>query len=391
MTSKLAVDKSVLDTLAPLPETTPIIHAGGNGKISFLFLLGDQLSNPIVWKRFFTDADTGTYSIYVHRAHGNDNLANKGKVPLSAFNAVEVPTVNSTWCALMGVEAALLNAALRDARNEQFVFISHDAVPLKGFAYIHNQLIERSPGTSKFCFAQSAKQKKVWQEQLTNAWNQRCVFRDFYQGENRRTLKHHQWIVLTRQHAHTVAQRARVGIDHWAQAWRKAAPDLHTGGEGCSDESVPITTLLLDAIENNLSIGDTWDDLDSMGVERKCLTYVNWYNCFTGTPLQRDPENSLSSQAEDLFRYVFDKKFDFMHETAMNAFPTHFEDVELRFLQLLTRQGFMFGRKFLPNATVRLSTTANASLADVLPTLWHTVDERSAATLQWQHLSGPGA
>merc|ERR1712046_432945 len=56
----------------------------------------------------------------------------------------------------MGVENAVLKEALRDPDNEQFVFISHNAVPLKSFDYVYEDLVVNSGKTSKFCFASAA-------------------------------------------------------------------------------------------------------------------------------------------------------------------------------------------------------------------------------------------
>jgi len=429
MDTKLAVDTGVLNSMPPLP---PFESAGtdGPGKVAFLFMVMEKVSWLDIWVTFFKEAPRSKFSIYVHHA-GRDHAAGNGssgvvgralstkksyddaapcweqrrhgvlchKLPLRRFGAVEVPQVNSSWCALMGVQVQLLNAALRDRHNAQFIFLSQDTVPLKSFSYVHRNLVGKSPKTSKFCFADGARHEHALVEQLSNAAYQRCSFRDFYRMADPRVLKHHQWIVLAREHADIVAREARHGIHTWAKAWRRAAPDLRTMGEGCSDESVPATTLLLEAARrNSSSSGDAWEDLRAMGVERRCLTFVHWYNCFKNTNFALESGDgflkSLHYRGEDLYRYLFDKDFDFVHMTRMNGFPTKYKDIELAYLVQLTNQGFMFGRKFPPGAAVHFKDVAgrrNVSLAELLPSIWKQVDEQAAAASEWQHLSGASA
>jgi len=286
---------------------------------------------------------------------------------------------------------AMLTAALRDERNVQFVFLSQDTVPLKTFSYVHRNLVDRSRDKSKFCFAEPARHESAIVEQITNELQQRCIFRDFYSALQPRVMKHHQWIVLSRQHATIIAREARNGMDVWADTWRQAAPDLTTMGEGCSDESVPVTTLLREAAKSNATTGNAIDDLEAMGVERNCLTFVHWYNCFQHTDFHMKGWGTLTSlhyRGEDLFRYAFDNDFDFVHETKMNGFPTKYNTVKLSYLEAMAAEGFMFARKF-PRGSNVSTQSANVSLSALLPEVWGRINETKAEQSRWTHLGGP--
>ena len=109
----------------------------------------------------------------------------------------------------------------------QFVFVSHNTIPLKscwiavqiagpllvmrsrhcvhlslvlgalhmllrGFNYVYKQLVLDSPLTSKFCFAEPAFYKLATYETIRNEIRRTCVFRDFWRSYSSRTIKHHQ-------------------------------------------------------------------------------------------------------------------------------------------------------------------------------------------------------
>jgi hypothetical protein len=125
---------------------------GATPKVAFLFLLVDNLLHESTWNRFFEDATRSSFSVYVHRAAN----ALKHPQPLERWHAREVPRVPSEWCGLVGTMIASLQEALKDPTNTQFAFVSHDAVPLKGFGYVYHHLVAESPSTSKICFASPA-------------------------------------------------------------------------------------------------------------------------------------------------------------------------------------------------------------------------------------------
>ncbi|CAE8656753.1 unnamed protein product, partial [Polarella glacialis] len=262
MDEKIGVDLNVSQrftvptVLPPWPGSVP--------QVAFLFMAMDRLDFEDVWDKFFEAAPDIGYSIFVHRANKRkdtsfaDRFGGWGRTPsapLGRWGAIDVPHVETRWCALFGVEVALLAAALQDSRNQQFVFLSHNTVPLKSYSYVYRELIEKSPATSKFCFAEPAFHKLATSETIRNELRRQCVFRDFYRSWNPRTLKHHQWVVLSREHAEIVVRRGSEALRIWRRTWELAAPDLLAMGEGCSDESVPVTALLHDISEQGRSTG----------------------------------------------------------------------------------------------------------------------------------------
>lgn len=378
---------SVPSTLPPLPGSSPMV--------AFMFLTMEEVLFEKVWIRFFEEAPAAQFSIYVHRAARNRTTSESitwPLLPLSEFGAVEVGPVKTDWCALMGVEVAMLAAALKDRRNQQFVFLSQDSVPLKGFDYVYRQLVVNSHLTSKICLAQPALAKTATAETIRNELARTCVFRDFYRVYNPRTLKHHQWVVLARAHAETVVEKAEQGLDIWRKSWERAAHDLSFAGEGCSDESVPITALLHDIKESGRSTGNTWTDLTRMGVEQQCLTYVAWRHCFAGTRL-----NHSDSMLQELnhvrrhghIRMITDQDFDFFRsplKEALNGYPTVFKSLPKEYLEKLAKEGFMFARKFAADFEVE----GDSNLDDVLAYIWGSIDEEEASQRVWRRNSKVG-
>eukprot|EP00927_Polykrikos_kofoidii_P014116 TRINITY_DN16152_c0_g2_i2.p1 TRINITY_DN16152_c0_g2~~TRINITY_DN16152_c0_g2_i2.p1 ORF type:complete len:515 (-),score=88.03 TRINITY_DN16152_c0_g2_i2:60-1469(-) len=405
MEGKLEMEQmviGVLDERHPSWEAPPAAETIKDRKIAFLFMLMRTLSWEKVWAKFFARQQKSKYSIYVHRASVQNDSATDSPLALRRFGSQLVPWVNSTWCALVGVEVAMLRASLLDPNNAQFVFISQDSVPLRSFEYVYDGLIGRSAETSKFCFAEPARHKYAALEQISNQLGTRCCFRDFYSPINSRVKKHHQWIVLARSHAATIAARALEGLHRWADVWKVAAPDIARMGEGCSDESVPFTTLFLEDEETRDADGSAVEEaeisisdrMQLMGIEENCLTFVNWYNCFRKSEFQLAGAGlkAVHERGKDLWRYLFDRNFDFVHETKMNGFPTVYDRIDMDYLARLTQAGFMFGRKFPQNVTLtRHGYTTNESFADFLPTLWtpaadlRATDEESGSKV-WKRL-----
>eukprot|EP00927_Polykrikos_kofoidii_P051970 TRINITY_DN4573_c0_g1_i1.p1 TRINITY_DN4573_c0_g1~~TRINITY_DN4573_c0_g1_i1.p1 ORF type:complete len:513 (-),score=100.10 TRINITY_DN4573_c0_g1_i1:47-1585(-) len=370
-------------------------------KVAFLFMLMSDVDWPSVWDNFFDGAPPFTFSIYIHMAdtevvEGHRRKASKKKLkPLNRWGAVNVGNVKTEWCALVGVEVALISAALEDPQNKQLVFLSHDTIPLKAFSYVYSELVVDSPDTSKFCFAEKALHKTLMMEAITNEMERECFFRDFYSSVNSRTLKHHQWVVLSREHGVTTVKYARQALEKWGTAWRKAAPDIANMAEGCSDEAVPGTALLMDVDARNASTGNALKDLEKIGVTQQCLTLVQWHNCFRGTELEL-PDGEQMNRAEEatflyrhiheLFRFLKPGDYDWLESPLKrdtNEFPHSFEKTTMAYLKLAVQHGFMFARKFPRGLEVLDEKGKRRSFPEVLPALWDTVDEAVARQRIW--------
>jgi len=312
-------------------------------KIAFLFLLQDTVEQPAVWDSFFRGADPLHFSVYVHCSKPASSLGSF----LSLASTVEVPYTASEWCALMGVQVAALREALRDPDNQQFVFVSHNAVPLKSFDYIYRDLIVHSVKKSKFCFAS---------EDRTGGMAD-CRFRELTQTREEHVLKHHQWIILSRQHAEIVVERVITALTAY-DALRDITRDREDP-KLCSDESVPGIALLQHAQRNQSkpsfdAADEIWSALESMGVQQRCTTFVYWSGCMSGSEL--DLQQTMDQGAAVLH-------------------PLAFANISSIYLQKLVSSSLLFCRKFNRNAVVRGETLTedDVAIAEVLPKMWQHV------------------
>lgn len=401
----LAGAKQGLDDLgSSSPEGPP---PGVTPKVAFIFLLGDGVDNEDVWDKFFESAPTAQFSVYTHRC-----CADGGEGPLERWGAVRVPLANQSWCALAGLEVAVYAHALRDPANVQFVLLSQNAVPLKRFSYVYRHLVEKSAETSKICFASPAAHpdSAVW-EHVKNDVMKRCQFIDFFSSKDMRVKKHHQWLVLSRRHAHTFVRMSELALNTFQTAWRLSAPDVKDGGDGCSDEAVVGTAILLDVEQRGMSTLNPWQAFEDDGVEQSCLTWLRWRNCFRKSKFDLTDSHAVSVvKAMSSFRFGdIRAQPDESGRTPgqlritkkLNGFPHYFGQVHIDYLKALTQEAFMFGRKFNVGATVRMHH-GNVTLAErvrappvkplveVLPELWDLVDEEEAPKRVWSRLEVKG-
>jgi len=393
--SKLSLDREVAGQFQDLDEPR-VWSIPEKPKVAFLFLVKTELDYLDLWDKFFSAAPESGFSIYVHRFGLPDaSKAAATPMPLAKFGARAVPWVKTGWCALFGVEVAALHAALKDKDNTQFVFVSESTVPLKRFDYVYNQLVKKSPMTSKFCLASKAEQPLAEMEVLEQEAKRACIFKDFLRDINPRTLKHHQWAVLSRAHAAIVVRQALPAIEAFEGSWKQAAPDLKQAAEGCSDEAVPLTALLLDLETQGASTGNVWADFARLGVEQNCLTYVRWRNCFTGTELDlSSPIHDFMTIARNLGSLFSQFAGDFMQsnlKTEMNGFPHAFDHVAEAYLRSMVEQSFMFARKFHRNLNVTMTDgSPSQPLSELLPKLWDEVNEQSSQAKTWRLLESAG-
>eukprot|EP00928_Gymnodinium_smaydae_P098866 TRINITY_DN9296_c0_g2_i1.p1 TRINITY_DN9296_c0_g2~~TRINITY_DN9296_c0_g2_i1.p1 ORF type:complete len:250 (-),score=18.68 TRINITY_DN9296_c0_g2_i1:30-779(-) len=237
----------------------------------------------------------------------------------------------------------------------------------------------REQDTSKFCFAQATDVDpshglgQFLRNHLPGETT--CFFRDFYVHHNSKVMKHHQWIVLGREHAKTVVSKAAVALSQWAKTWEERHHD------GCSDESVPIAAILLDA-KCPLQKSALYD----MGIRRSCLTYVNWRGCFYG--LKHDLSNAtrdLTHLWETWNSSTVNAFWDSRSKKTINGLPWSFAHVDEAHLDSIVNQGFMFARKFEKDATVSRYDNSVRPLEEVLPQKWATISPRARLSV-WTSL-----
>ncbi|KNC76990.1 hypothetical protein SARC_10539 [Sphaeroforma arctica JP610] len=335
-------------------------------KIAFMFLESDGHAQDEIWDSFFDQADSSKYNLYVHR---NNPTPNSGDFLQQYPSYHEVSITSSAWCALMGVQYSLVQAALRDPTNQQFVFVSHNAIPLKSFDYIYNDLVVDSPNTSKFCFTSMVGQA-----------NSDCRFQDSSRAESSDTLKHHQWVILSRDHAKIILyENGRSSLDYY-DALRDVVDGRYNDPKMCSDETVPAIALIQRAkvegkILDDLNSEDVFTGLEQIGVEQRCTTFAYWARCLQKTP--------------------FDLEVGFEKSQGELVHPLSMSGVEDTYLKnLVTHPSLLFARKFNQNAVVKMrrdlegeKRVYDARLEDILPLYIHNMTEFDHGALEENKLA----
>ena len=105
-----------------------------NKKIALCFLIYDKINNEELWYNFFKNIDKNKYNIYIHY---------KDNKPLKYFEEYKLKeTIDTCWGCLSIVQAQnlLLKHALKDDKNQHFIWLSDSCIPLKSFDFIYNFL-----------------------------------------------------------------------------------------------------------------------------------------------------------------------------------------------------------------------------------------------------------
>mmetsp|Transcript_24311 Transcript_24311/g.51797 ORF Transcript_24311/g.51797 Transcript_24311/m.51797 type:complete len:459 (+) Transcript_24311:180-1556(+) len=357
-------------------------------KVAFIFLTYKGLQLPSVWDAFFADAPKHAYTIYVHQARRKD--ANTTELPLTKYGAVRIPQTESAWCAVLGLEVHALTTALNDDHaNSQFVFLGDSTVPLKPFEYVQKKLVVDSPDKSKFCLASPSPKKTLYEEFAMDP--KFCLFNDFLTLYNPRVVKHHQWMVLSREHAGSLVSHALDGLSMFEKA-HNSMPSSMTGVGGCSDEVVPLTTLLQKFQQDGKSTGDATKDMELMGVEHYCTTFVGWMHCLRNTPLSLcDIDSGISTGSKPTLLETVE---DLEDDPEAKDVPHKFREIDYDYLaQLVRGESFLFARKFVADAIVKGPKGRSSevvSLASILPAMWKEPAEPTREQRIWTSLDTLG-
>ena len=103
-------------------------------KLAFIFLIYDIINHEELWHMFFKNVDNSKYSIYIHY---------KTNVKLKYFNEYKVDKPLDTKYADISIVKAqnhMLEIALEDVNNTNFIFVSGACIPLKSFQYIYESI-----------------------------------------------------------------------------------------------------------------------------------------------------------------------------------------------------------------------------------------------------------
>lgn len=140
-------------------------------KIAFCFLIYDKINHEELWNNFLKNLDKNKYNIYIHY---------KTNKPLKYFEQYKLKnTVETKWCgeSLVKAQNLLLEEAVKDKNNTNFVFISDSCIPLKSFDYIYNNIDSN---------------KSYFNKAVSNYINY---------DKSVKLYKASQWCILTRKHS----------------------------------------------------------------------------------------------------------------------------------------------------------------------------------------------
>jgi hypothetical protein len=306
-------------------------------KLYFLFLTRDALPNEDIWLRFFESAKSGIdYEAFVHCT----NLTGCQRNIRHSNIFKTVPTVPSVWCEnLVGAMDQLLSVALsRGAGHEgdKFVFLSDTTVPVKSFCGVKNKLL--SDLKSNFCLTS----RSAW------AWR----------GGDMVALKHHQWIVLSRDHAQKVVARRHEQRDllqsltplHWLGSTR-LSPYVHAATAamigwpvprawGCLDEYLYVSLIFGFFNRSDMLVGKTIDleginggpialaGEKAFGLQGHCDTYASFRRDDSGNmtalthQFDEDPGTDVGAVGRGLFGPLHPVRLNKLSKASLNSLHT---------------------------------------------------------------------
>mmetsp|Transcript_58513 Transcript_58513/g.171171 ORF Transcript_58513/g.171171 Transcript_58513/m.171171 type:complete len:475 (-) Transcript_58513:251-1675(-) len=270
-------------------------------QLFFLFMVYVKINNEDVWDRFFAPAVRGVdYQALVHcksEAGCRENI--------KAIQRFEIiPSVETQYCFnLVNGMNALLKAALiragTGAPHDKFVFVSDSTLPVKPFSYMQSRLT--ADAASDFCVFPRNEWAEV-SETYLNAPQHTAV--------TRVAVKHHQWIILSREHA-------MLSVQHEGQhqdLMTEFQLNLGFRNTGCLDEFwhflIIYKSLKLSGHPMNIHLqGFNGGPLSTSNyeIQGRCSTFVHWVPRASGTSnnvtllanaLLRDPGTDMAPASE---------------------------------------------------------------------------------------------
>eukprot|EP00747_Dinoflagellata_sp_TGD_P121681 gnl/TRDRNA2_/TRDRNA2_173472_c0_seq1.p1 gnl/TRDRNA2_/TRDRNA2_173472_c0~~gnl/TRDRNA2_/TRDRNA2_173472_c0_seq1.p1 ORF type:complete len:326 (-),score=27.81 gnl/TRDRNA2_/TRDRNA2_173472_c0_seq1:153-1130(-) len=104
------------------------------GKVAFLFMIGEQFPHEELWARWLAAAPTNSYTVVVHDYTG------KFVPKTEVFVNRAIPPVSSSWCQQQGIILALNRKALEDPLVSKTIIICESTVPIKPFHVVYRNL-----------------------------------------------------------------------------------------------------------------------------------------------------------------------------------------------------------------------------------------------------------
>lgn len=308
-------------------------------KLYFLFLATDKISNLGVWQNFFSRAPAEQYEVFVHckMPHCTSSLVG------TKFEVV--PTVPSYYCTdLVSPMNQLLSTALgkNGAGNpaDKFIFVSDSTLPAKPFQAVYGKLAARQG--SDFCIFPT----QEWAD-VRNA------------GVVEVAPKHHQWIILSREHAQGSSSMwaagklhdfmARFRMNHLGYTWMNNT-FADSRNFGCLDEFWHMAAIF-GSIKQPIGSADQDVHLPNFvggplrvsaraGWQGTCDTFVMWskyLGALAGATMDRS--------SFEKFHMSLDRAS--VPHGGNNQRPGWWDTISMHGIRAIRQSDFLFVRKFI--------------------------------------------
>lgn len=314
----------------------------GAGVVHFLFMVNDDIPHADIWREFFTSAPAGAWKVFVHCK--DPEACKRNGVFANNHGFQQVPTTPTWYChdlvtAMSKLVSAALatNAAIMGGR-EKFVFLSESTLPIKPFAEIHSTLL--LDDNSDICLFPS------------DQWGSANIDGSFV-----KMLKHHQWVVLSRDHAQMFVRdwqpvnarsewNVHLKTGKWQGGEKKVFPQSFyypAAANTCTDEWAFMATIFgaletLNGARYLPGFGGGHIDMDALTTQGRCRTWTYWDNSWD------QATTALGSQIANDFYGSRMSCYPKCH-----ARPASLQKLSHSSLHALRRSPFLFARKFIPN------------------------------------------
>jgi hypothetical protein len=337
-----AMNKSIVNLNAKVGSNESVNGSWGSGVVHFLFLVTNSLPHSDIWREFFANAPHGSWKALVHCKDPHSCVSNGVFYDNPGF--MQVATTPTWYCHdLVTAMRLLLDSALKlqatghTGGREKFVFVSDTTLPVKPFSEVHSTLLYDD--NSDFCVFPS------------DQWASGSI-----DGTIVKLVKHHQWVILNRQHAQDFVNswwpvdsqsnwRVYLKDGHWANSGRYVGPKnfyYPPQANTCTDEWAFMATIygampMSTGVTSLHGFGGVSLDMQSHTTQGQCRTWSYWDNTW-------DPASSaLASQiANDFYGSqisCYPKCY---------ARPAQLERLSANSLYALRKSPFLFARKFSP-------------------------------------------
>ena len=200
-------------------------------KVAYLFMIYDVINHEEIWHEFFKNIDKNRYNIYIHY---------KVNKYLNYFNKYKLnDCIDTEWgrISLVKAQNLLIDEALKDRKNEHFIFLSNSCVPFKSFDFIYDNLDKNYSYFSLFR-----------EDDIFPRYVKITQYTDYTNIK-----KTSQWCILNKKHAIIMVSK-----DDYLDWYKDVL---------VPDESCYITNIFVNYLQNEIITNCNYSD---------STTFVNW-------------------------------------------------------------------------------------------------------------------